>query len=123
MEYIVGATLTIEMALKHLPQVVGLLRRIHSAKLEDWMRRYDPLEVVKRYLACLKKKRGEERISIEDIRLIEAVLHKCKMELRGGGEYPLVPCHNDFHSHNVMLRHAISSGERLLAIRISGTGG
>ena len=115
MEYIVGGTLTMKRALKHLPQVVGLLRRIHSAKVENWMRRYDPLEVVKEYLACLKKK-GEEKISIEDIRLIEAVLCKFEREVRRGSDYPLVPCHNDFHSHNVMLRHASSSDERLLAI-------
>ena len=105
-----------ETALNHLPHIVELLRRIHSTKVEDWMSSYDPLEVVKRYLKCLKNKSGVERISTEDICLIEAVLRKCEGEVRGGSEHPLVPCHNDFHCHNLMLRHANSSGGRLLAI-------
>ena len=120
MEYIDGGTLRTEMALKHLKCVVGLLKRIHSAKAEDWMRRYDPLEVVKSFLEHLKKK--EERRSIEDVRLIEAVVRKCEREIGGGSRRALVPCHNDFHTHNVMLRHdaagssSSSSGGRLLAI-------
>ena len=115
MEYIAGGTLTMVMALKYLPRVVVLLRRIHSAKAEDWMRRYDPLVVVKRYLECLKTE-GEKRISNEDRLLIESVLRKYESEVKDGGEYPLVPCHNDFHSHNIMLRHATTSGEKLLVI-------
>ena len=124
MEYIDGGTLRTETALKHLKCVVGLLKRIHGAKAEDWMRRYDPLAVVKRYLEYLKKKKkegGGETSSIEDVRLIEAVLRKCEREIGGGSGHALVPCHNDFHTQNVMLRHhaAGSSGDgggRLLAI-------
>ena len=115
MEYVVGRTLTMVTTLKHLPSVVVLLREIHSAKAEDWMRRYDPLVVVKKYLECLKTE-GEKNFSIEDELLVESVLRKYESEIKGGGEYPLVPCHNDFHSHNVMLRHATTSGKKLLAI-------
>ena len=124
MDYIDGGTMRTETALKRLKCVVGLLKRIHSAKAEDWMRRYDPLEVVKRFLGHLKnkEKRGEGRSSTEDVRLIEAVLRKCEREIGGGSGRALVPCHNDFHTHNVMLRHdaagsgSSSSGGRLLAI-------
>ena len=116
MEYIVGGTLTMELALKHLPQVVDLLRGIHSAKGEDWMKRYDPLEVVKRYLGCLKKRDRGDGFSVEDIGIIEAGLLKCETEVRGRNGDPLVPCHNDFHSHNIMLRHTTTSSAKLLAI-------
>lgn len=81
------------------------------------MERYDPFEAVKRDLECLKEKTNErESFSKGDIHLIEAVLRKCETEIRAGNGNPLVPCHNHFQSHNIMLRHTTGRSEELLAI-------
>ena len=50
----------------------------------------------------------------EEAKIIESVLHATAVAVK---EHPWKPCHNDFHSHNVMIQHATkTSTERLLAI-------
>ena len=111
MDFVEGWTLTTETLRQRLPQAVDLLRRIHRAEVTSWMRMYDPIEVVKQQIEGVVK---GKTMKSEDIRLIELVLHDVAENVKG---HPWTPCHNDFHSQNVMLRR--KSGykpERLLAI-------
>ena len=111
MDFVEGRTLTTELLRQRLPQAVNLLRRIHSAEVTDWMRMYDPIEVVKQQTESVRKRNTMQQ---KDIRLIEVILYDVAENVKG---HPWMPCHNDFHSHNVMLRRASGSKpERLLAI-------
>ncbi|KAM0802118.1 kinase-like domain-containing protein [Usnea florida] len=111
MDFVEGRTLTTELLRQRLPQAVSLIRRIHNAEVTDWMRMYDPIEVVKQQLEKLMKRKT---MQTKDIRLIKVVLHDVAENVKG---HPWMPCHNDFHSHNVMLRRASGhKPERLLAI-------
>ena len=111
MDFIEGQTLTMEVLKQRLPQAVSMLRRIHDAEVMDWMRKYDPMEVVKQQIECVKER---NTMQPKDIRFIEDNLHDVAENVKG---HPWMPCHNDFHSHNVMLRRASGNNpERLLAI-------
>lgn len=111
MDFVEGRTLTMEVLRQRLPQAVNMLRQIHDAEVMDWMRKYDPIEVVKQQIECAKER---NTMQPKDIRFIEDILHYVAENVKGR---PWMPCHNDFHSHNVMLRRAsVNSPERLLAI-------
>ena len=111
MDFVEGRTLTMEMLRQRLPQAVNMLRQIHDAEVMNWMRKYDPIEVVKQQIECAKER---NTMQPKDIRFIEDILHYVAENVQGR---PWMPCHNDFHSHNVMLRRAsVNSPERLLAI-------
>jgi aminoglycoside phosphotransferase (APT) family kinase protein len=106
MEYIEGRTLTMEMMTDRLPQIVDLLRRIHGAEPFEGMKRYDPMEVVRENLSLVKERNA---MRSDDIRLVESVIRNAEQQVI---DHPWMPCHNDFHSHNVMLDNT----ERMLAI-------
>ena len=111
MDFVEGWTLTTEMLRQRLPQAVHLLRWIHNAEVTDWMRKYDPIKVVKQQVKCVMNRKT---MHPRDIRLIEVILHHVAENVKG---HPWMPCHNDFHSHNVILRRASGcKPERLLAI-------
>ena len=111
MDFVEGWTLTTDSLRQRLPQALSLVRRIHNAEVPDWMGMYDPIEVVKQQLEYVMKRKT---MQLKDIRLMEVVLHNVAENVKG---HPWVPCHNDFHSHNVMLRRPSGSKpERLLAI-------
>ena len=111
MDFVEGWTLTTETLRQRLPQAVNLLHRIHGAEVMDWMRMYDPIEVVTQQIRCVKKRNFMQP---KGIRLIEGILHDVVENVKG---HPWMPCHNDFHSHNVMLGRASgNSPEYLLAI-------
>ena len=111
MDFVEGWTLTTEMLRQRLPQVVHLLRWIHNAEVTDWMRKYDPIKVVKQQVKCVMNRKT---MHPRDIHLIELILHHVAENVKG---HPWMPCHNDFHSHNVILRRASEhKPEQLLAI-------
>ncbi|KAL8789299.1 MAG: hypothetical protein Q9213_001222 [Squamulea squamosa] len=98
MERLKGQTLTIEMIKQRLPQTVDLLRRIHGAEAADWMRKFDPTEIVKGQLDSVK---AIYAMGAEEIRLVENIIYNAIKVVQG---HPWVPCHNDFHSHNIFLQ-------------------
>lgn len=111
MEFIQGQTLTTEMIRQRLPQAVNMLRRIHEAEAMNWMRRYDPTEIVKEHLECVKQRNA---MRPKDVGFVEGIIHDTGEEVKG---HPWMPCHNDFHSHNVMLRRGSrDDSDCLLAI-------
>ena len=111
MEFIEGRTLTVEMIRQRLPQAVNMLRQIHQAEPMNWMRRYDPMEIVKEQLECVKERNA---MRPKDVRFMEGIIHDTEEKVK---DHPWMPCHNDFHSHNVMLgRTGRDDPERLLAI-------
>ena len=74
---------------------------------------YDPMEIVSEHLECVKELNA---MRSQDVRFIDGMIHDTEQKLRG---HPWMPCHNDFHSHNVMLRRACrNSSECLLAIDV-----
>ncbi|KAL8769225.1 MAG: hypothetical protein Q9209_004726 [Squamulea sp. 1 TL-2023] len=97
MERLEGQTLTIEMIKQRLPQTAKLLRRIHGAEAADWMSKFDPMEIVKGQLDSVKTVHAMED---EEIRLVERIIYDTTRVVKG---HPWVPCHNDFHSHNIFL--------------------
>lgn len=113
MEFIEGRTLTMEMITKrYLPQTVNMLRRIHGAEAIDWMRKYDPVEIVREQLRCVRERKA---MRSHDVRFIEGIIDDVGERVKN---HPWMPCHNDFHSHNIMLVRQASrhQPERLLAI-------
>ena len=111
MERIEGNTLDTEAIRQRLPQAVQLLRQIHHSQATAWMRRYNPMKVVNGQLKQVKKL---DAMHAKDVLLIRSILRDTATRVKG---HPVVPCHNDFHSHNLMLRHACNRfSERLLAI-------
>ena len=111
MEFIEGRTLTIGMIKSRLRQAVDMLRRIHEAEATNWMKRYDPMEIVRQHLKCVKERNAMPH---KDVRLVESIIRDTGETVK---DHPWMPCHNDFHSHNVMLGRAGRDGsERLLAI-------
>lgn len=106
MEYLEGRTLTKDTIRERLPQAVFLLRRIHEAEAMDGMRRYDPIQTVRRQLERVKESNA---MQANDIRLVENTIRNAEEQVM---DHPWLPCHNDFHSQNVMLHDT----ERLLAI-------
>ena len=105
-----------EKAMPHLPQIVEPLHRIHGAKLEFWMSIYDLVSVVREYVEAAKAVNG---MPVEDMQLVEAIVDQVEAEVKG---HPLVPCHNDFHSYNIMKERMQSSSTRLLAIDFENVG-
>jgi len=101
MEFLQGQTLTTEMSKQRLPQVVDLLQRIHGTEPASCMRRYDPIAVVKEHVKRIKSSGTMRR---RDRRLVERIVSDTAYRLKWG--HPWLPCHNDFHSHNIMLRRA-----------------
>ena len=98
MEYIEGSALGVEMIKRRfLPEVIAMLRRIHDAPAESWMRRYNPMAVVRRQLEGVKERSS---MAPEDVYLIEGIIRGTEEAVR---DHPWSPCHNDFHSQNVML--------------------
>ncbi|MCJ1457684.1 hypothetical protein MMC28_008053 [Mycoblastus sanguinarius] len=85
------------MITERLPQVASMLRRIHDAKPQKWMKRYDPLKIVRQQLECVKACKA---MPTNDIGFIEGIHNGTAENIK---DHPWVPCHNDFHSHNVML--------------------
>ena len=113
LEFIEGRTLTMEMMRQRLPQAVNLLRRVHEAEAMTWMRRYDPIEVVKEHLKCVKERNA---MRPKDVRFIEGIIRDTGEKVK---DHPWMPCHNDFHSHNVMLtRSSRGDSKCLLAIDV-----
>lgn len=110
MEDIEGRTLMMEMITDRLPRNVNLLRRIHGAELFEGMKRYDPTEVVRENLVLIKERKA---MRSDDIRLVESIIRNVEQQVT---DHPWMPCHNDFHSHNVMLDNT----ERMLAIDFEG---
>lgn len=111
MEFIEGRTLTMEMIRQRLPQAVNVLRRIHEAEATSWMRRYDPMEIVRGQLECVKERNA---MPLKDVRFVESIIHDTREKVKN---HPWMPCHNDFHSHNIMLGSASrDDSEYLLAI-------
>ena len=111
MEFIEGRTLTMEMIRQRLPQAVNLLRRIHEAEAMNWMRRYDPVDIVREHLERVKESNA---MRPNDVRIIEGIIRDTGEKVK---DHPWMPCHNDFHSHNVMLtRSSRGDSECLLAI-------
>lgn len=110
-EFIEGRTLTVDMIKQRLPQAVNMLRWIHKAETMNWMRRYDPVEIVRKHLECVKER---NTMRPGDVRLVEGIIHDTREKVK---DHPWMPCHNDFHSHNVMLARASrGDAERLFAI-------
>lgn len=99
MEFVQGQTLTADMITQRMPQVLSMLRRIHTAEPASWMHRYDPMQIVRTQLAQVKQ---HHAMRPKDIRLIESIIRNAQEQVKN---HPWVPCHNDFHSHNIMLRH------------------
>ena len=69
------------------------------------------MEVVREYL---ERAKARSAMRPEDVRLIESIIRDIREKVK---EHPWMSCHNDFHSHNIMLR--CTSGEdseSLLAI-------
>ncbi|KAL8800857.1 MAG: hypothetical protein Q9182_004877 [Xanthomendoza sp. 2 TL-2023] len=113
MERVEGQTLAADMSPRRLLQATDLLRKIHDAAPADWMRKFDPVAVVRKQLDCVKKLHA---MNLEEVRMIESILNDTGTAVHG---HPWVPCHNDFHSHNIMLQQKHSRmdhEERLLAI-------
>ena len=111
MEFIEGQTLTTEMIMQCLPLAVNMLRQIHEAEAMKWMRKYDPMEIVRQHMESVKQCNA---MPPEDVRFVEGIIRDTEQKVK---DHPWVPCHNDFHSHNVMLGRAGSRyPERLLAI-------
>ncbi|KAL9078856.1 MAG: hypothetical protein Q9157_002226 [Trypethelium eluteriae] len=104
MECLKGNTLSTEMASQSLPQILDLLRKIHMASAQHWMCIYNPITVVEEYLESAK---GMTAMPLEDIQLVETVLDDVRREIGQIHSHPdlLVPCHNDFHSHNIIVEH------------------
>lgn len=111
MERIEGFTLDTEAIRQRLPQAVKLLRQIHRAQATAWVRRYSPMKVVS---GQLKMVQHLGAMHPREVHLIRNIIRDAATRVKG---HPFVPCHNDFHSHNVMLQHAsVGIPERLLAI-------
>lgn len=111
MEFIQGRTLTLGMIKQRLPQAVNMLRRIHEGETKQWMKRYDPMKIVRDHLVSVRE---GNTMRPKDARLIEAIIYNTEEQVKG---HSWTPCHNDFHSHNVMLRHASRDDpQSLLAI-------
>ena len=86
---------------RFLPQLITLLRQIHGVPAAAWMRRYDPVAVVKRQLRDAIRCNAINR---EDASLLGTVVRDTTNAV---SHHPWTPCHNDFHSQNVMmLRHS-----------------
>lgn len=102
MECIMGENLTIETALRSLPQTIELLLKIHKAPALPWMRIHNPIAIVQNQLQCAK---NENLMLFEDVRFLESVMTHTKNEIKDFYSSPhrLVPCHNDFHCQNIML--------------------
>ncbi|KAL9088209.1 MAG: hypothetical protein Q9165_006336 [Trypethelium subeluteriae] len=102
MECLKGNTLSADMASQSLHQILDLLHKIHKAPARPWMRVYSPITVVEEYLDAAK---SMDSMPHEDIQLVETVLEDTRREIGQIHSYPdlLVPCHNDFHSHNIIL--------------------
>ena len=98
MECIEGAVLeTNTIRTQHLPQVINLLRRIHNTPTAAWMKRYDPVAVVGDQLGDANRR---EALRPEDARLLDSVVQDTKEAV---DNHPWTPCHNDFHSRNIMM--------------------
>ncbi len=106
MEHLEGRTLTKDTIRERLPQALNVLRRIHEAEAMEGMRSYDPMQVVRGQLEQIKE---SGTMQPDDIRLVESIMRNAEEQVTG---HPWAPCHNDFHSQNVMLH----DNERLLAI-------
>ncbi|EPE28215.1 Protein kinase-like (PK-like) [Glarea lozoyensis ATCC 20868] len=103
MEFLSGQTLSAQMMLQdHLKTcTIGLLRRIHDAPSQHYMQIYNAPAAVKRMLQAADKERlldGDDGLLLES--LITWTFQKvgCQPTFQ-----TLVPCHNDFHSQNIML--------------------
>ena len=116
MECLEGSTLSSELALEHLLQLVSLLRNMHRAPSVRWMHLYDPVAVVAGYLEEVK---GQRTMPPEDIQLVQTVLQRTKAAVKG---HPKTPCHNDFHCQNIMLTQTPSGGSDLTAIDFENCG-
>lgn len=102
MERIEGNTRTLDtQAIRQcVLQAVELLHQIHQAQATAWMRKYNPMKIFSGHLNQVKKINA---MHLKDVLWIRSILRGTATQVKG---HPLVPCHNDFHSHNVMLRHA-----------------
>jgi thiamine kinase-like enzyme len=99
MEFINGQTLATDM--NHVPSTIALIRRIHTSPRQDWMSVYHAPMVVKDMLHTARKmntlKCGDEQFLCDLISWVS---------MRVGDrpqDHLIVPCHNDFHSLNIML--------------------
>ena len=112
MECIEGQTMTAEMTKQRLPSVMGMLRRIHGAKAEDWMGKYDAITTV---ICYLKRAEACGGIKKRDARLINNIILDTPFYVKN---HPWTPCHNDFHSQNIILRRDGEDGgdDSLVAI-------
>ncbi|KAG8527600.1 uncharacterized protein KY384_007753 [Bacidia gigantensis] len=110
-ECIKGNMLLRETAREYLPQIIKLLRSIHSAKAERWMGKFEPVNEVKWHLPYAAK-----CMPPEEVRRVKTALRNAEVSIKNP---PLVPCHNKFHCRNIMLEDSMPGshdGARLLAI-------
>ncbi|KAL6720086.1 hypothetical protein ACLMJK_002007 [Lecanora helva] len=99
--------LSTEMLRERLSHAVTLLKKIHEAEPQNWMKKCDPVEIVDGFLQQVKERNA---MPTKDIRLAEAILCDVKREFP---KYPLTPCHNDVYC-KMILQHPDS--ETLLAL-------
>lgn len=98
-EFITGHTLPATDATDCITDVLELLRKLHNQPATTWMKHYSPIDAVQSYVDEAKL---QASMTPEDVRLIETVLSHSRGVL-ASTPTSLVPCHNDFHSHNIML--------------------
>lgn len=100
MAFVEGEALTTGMAARYAERIVAtLLRKMHDGRQQKWMERYDPLAVVSDMLLLAKRLKTMDP---EDVKLVERVIEKAR-QVGEDQSIDLMPCHNDFHSFNVMM--------------------
>ncbi|TAQ86120.1 hypothetical protein B7494_g5550 [Chlorociboria aeruginascens] len=103
MDFIVGWTLTTDMAAStnHISSTIKLLRRIHTGPRPDWMRAYHAPMMVKDMLHAAHK---QNTLECDDEQFLSNLISWTSTRVGDRPQAHLqVPCHNDFHSHNIML--------------------
>jgi thiamine kinase-like enzyme len=98
-EFIRGRTLSPADVTGRIAGIMALLQKLHSQPTTTWMKHYSPIHAVQSYVDEAKR---QASMTLDEVCLVDAVLSHSKNVLFATPTIH-VPCHNDYHSQNVML--------------------